>query len=449
MALTVPRHLFAFDTGTGKTPIGIELVRQKNVKTLVVAPLSVIKPAWITDVMKFAPDLKPLNLWKWKSRKPPFPQRAEFKQAKIVMINYESFRSVQERIQGLFQMVLIDESSNVKNHQAKITTAITEFCEDIPFVYLFSGCPAPNSLMEYFTQARIINPLVFGRYITHFRSKFFFCVDADTFKYALFKHMENELLDKIASIASRCKKHDVLDLPDRTFNIREISLSPEELKVYAEMKQHLVTEIREKQIEASTVAIKLMKLRQITAGFLYDEDKITERIGTSKLTELKNLLLEIGEDQVVIWTQFREEGDTISKMLTEMDRSFVRCDGSTTQDEKDVGIEAFINGDLQYIVAHPKSLAHGVTLVNCTYMIYFSISYSYEQHIQSQDRIYRYGQKNECSYYFLLATGSIDHVIYNALARKEKVSNAVLEHIQYFQLRKGGEQGGKGNLDLP
>ncbi|MBT8489907.1 MAG: ATP-dependent helicase, partial [Deltaproteobacteria bacterium] len=82
------------------------------------------------------------------------------------------------------------------------------------------------------------------------------------------------------------------------------------------------------------------------------------------------------------------------------------------------------------LIAHPMSMAHGVTLTSCSYMVYFSLSYSYEEHKQSQDRIYRMGQKNVCTYYYLMVPGSIDRIIYRTVIGKEKLETNIHQYIK-------------------
>ena len=75
----------------------------------------------------------------------------------------------------------------------------------------------------------------------------------------------------------------------------------------------------------------------------------------------------------------------------------------------------------------------GVTFTNCSYNIYYSQSYSYEEFKQSQDRIHRIGQINKCTYIMLQCNNTIDEKIYNCLQKKK---NAVDELYQEMILEK-------------
>ena len=84
--------------------------------------------------------------------------------------------------------------------------------------------------------------------------------------------------------------------------------------------------------------------------------------------------------------------------------------------------EKFKKNEVQVIIANPQTLKYGITFVNCKYAIYNSLSYSYDDYYQSRDRIYRYGQKSECTYYHLLSEDTIDEQIFRCLQNKHNNS---------------------------
>lgn len=468
VAANHPRWLFGWDTGTGKSLLGIELVRYWNVKTLVLTTLAIIEPAWLGDIRQFAPQIKAVNLWKHKGKKKKAFEQ-EIDRHQVCIINYESFRTHADLLaKHGFKMVIADESSKLKNPKSKITEKVTKFCKNMDFVYLLSATPAPNHLLEYFPQVSLLDASLLGRSYYICRNNFFYQSDYSGFKWSVKQNRKTEYLDKIASIMSVVRKEDVLDLPERTDNIRDVFLSAEEQRAYRDMAARLVIEIEE-GIEAGTIitaqsaAIKAMKLRQVTSGFVFDEEKAVHMFGkSSKLTALHELLEELGDQQAIIWTQFRHEAQLLfqelsigkgtgvpeqylftsiektSKIMYENDEipKAGMCNGLVSHNLKNQFIEDFKAGKSQYMIAHPASIGHGITLVNCATAIYYSLDHSHERHYQSRDRIYRKGQVNKCAYYYLMVPGSIDTVVFNSLQGKGKTETEVLQYIKGFSKAK-------------
>ncbi|MDY7032659.1 MAG: DEAD/DEAH box helicase [Thermodesulfobacteriota bacterium] len=427
-----PRYAFFHQTGTGKTITGIEIIKNKGVRALVVCPLSIIETAWMEeDINNFAPEIKAVNLWEYRkatSKRKKGILKKQVDSAQVGIINFESFKLMEkELIKMDFKTLIVDESQAAKEPKSAISKRLIVFADQVPYVYLLSGTPAPNSPLEYFCQIRMLDQGVFGSNYYSFRKKYSYQSGYGGFKWKMKKEMMPEFLEKLAQFSEVVRKEDVLDLPERTYRSREVNLSSKEMVAYKEMEANLLIEIDEEEISAANAAVKLGKLRQASSGFFYNEAKEGIQVGTSKLKELLKLLEEIGDSQVIIWTQFRYEADQISKALAE---KAVVVDGSIPQGQKIENIKDFKSGKVQYVIAHPKSMGHGQTLTNCSYSIDYSLSFSLELYEQSKDRIYRKGQKNRCTYYHLLAKNTVDATILDALSKKQKVADAILNHIR-------------------
>ncbi len=454
-ATLYPAWGFFDDTGTGKTRIGIEIIKHHGVKTLIVCPKSNMQSVWVEEIAKWAPELSKgtANLWNlWQKRLPKERIRYEMilRGCDVAIINYEGFKNQlpQIRLAG-FDMLILDESSKLRNPQAQVTKAMITYSDTVKYRYLFSGTPAPNTKQEYWSQVRIIDHNIFGNNFWAFRDRYFKQHPFIKFKWTFKKFdadkgldLEKEFFDKLKSISSHVNKKDVLDIPEQTFNIRLVELDKEEQRAYDEMKHTLVAEFENKEVVAANQAVKIMKLREITSGFLLRQDIVVNphrpeviSFGTSKLDELKELLEEIGDHQVIITVQFNHEAEQIEKLFWDTEggkfaeKKYGIINGSKSYSERENSRIGFQQGDIQYLIAHTKSLATGHNLQNCHYLISYSIDYSYENQKQVQDRIHRQGQVNPCSYYYLLAKGTIDEVIYRSLQGKKDTLQAVLNYI--------------------
>ena len=458
-----PRFGFWHDTGTGKTAAAIEIIRRHAVKTLVVCPISIIRCAWIEDLAKFWPEARPVNLWEARQKKNPYYHQA-LADCKIGIVNFETFSLMMKNheIQGAgFKLTIFDESSKLKNIKAQVTKRAIAWSDTQDYVYLLSGTPAPNSELEYWPQVRCLSPVLFGHSFYSWRARWCYPTGYENHVWKLRPESKPEFYKALAQVSEVVRREDVLDLPERTFNIREVTLDANEMQSYHEMKDAALLELLENQQDHDSISIvrpdmkkrhlmeldghvelrpiskikavnagaKLMKLREGTSGFYLDEEGRAHDVGASKLKELSDLLEEIGDHQVLIWFHFHHEGDQIERMLNSHG-TVGRVDGTIgNQNIKDQTVKNFQNGQNKYLLAHPASLGHGVTLTNCHYAIYFSLSHSLELHLQSQDRIYRKGQTKPCSYYFLVAKNTVDGVILKALERKKSVVDEVMNFI--------------------
>ena len=200
-------------------------------------------------------------------------------------------------------------------------------------------------------------------------------------------------------------------------------------------------------ITVPSTAAKLNKLNQVTSGFVIDTaatklNKAKRENGRTDFEpenyflsdfrhlELDKLLKEkVGDNQAIIWCNFHKEFEIVQAMLGDK----CRCAyGKVDITEKNINLKLFKEGKIQYLVANPASCDKGLTLTNAHFAIYFSMNYSYELYKQSIERIYGsiISQPNRCTYYIMMAKGTIDKTIFNTVQTKGDMSAAILEHLK-------------------
>ena len=177
-----------------------------------------------------------------------------------------------------------------------------------------------------------------------------------------------------------------------------------------------------------------MKLRQVTAGVLRDDEGDWHDAGDSKLQALADIAEQVGPaEPLLAWTMFRHEALRTVEALEAAGRTVELADGSVR--DVDGAVQRFISGEADAIVAHPATLGHGVTLVESggkpvRFVVYCSLDYSAERWQQSLDRVHRKGQREPVTYYVLEAADTLDHTIRQALERKQDASAAVLDALR-------------------
>lgn len=394
------------DTGTGKTIMGLEIAIHYK-KTLILCPLSVIETAWIDDCNQFYPHIKIINVWSNSKKK-----RIELlnNESDIFIMNYESFKILKnEIIDKNFDCLIIDESSIMKNMSSQNTNSILEMIDIIPHRFVLSGCPTPNHNSEIFPQIKLIDKDVFGNNYYGFLAKYFSQDMENPHRWFQTEENKQAYFQRLRNKSIFLSKNDCVDLPDKTFEVKNFSLHKEQKEYYNNMVQDIKDNINNWSKFEFTA--KLMKLREIVSGFVVTKENKIIEFETNKDVLLKTTIDEIGNKPIIVWCQFIYEVEKLAKKFNGIGLT------SKTKNRDDI-IRSFKNNEIKLLFAHPQLIGKGLTFVNCNYNIYYSLSFSYEEFKQSQDRIHRIGQKNKCTYIILQGENTIDSKIYNCLKRK-------------------------------
>lgn len=453
------------DCGTGKTAVGIDIYRRcrekvgssgayggrDGLKLLVVCPVSLIEGAWAEDIVKFS-EFKYLNCRK------DFPSATgragcAIHNNDIFIINYEAFIT-RKRFDPIVDflvsnpvMLICDESSRLKSHTSKTTKALHSIRSKCLYRIVMSGTPAPNSPVEYWGQMELIAPGVLHKNFFGFRNTYFHLQRGEQVQgqgafisktvmremvrkgwgYEITQANLEKMLTRMRPEIFHIRKEDCLDLPPQVDEIRYVDMTNEQSKTYRQMKRDLITEVQSHIITAEVALTKVMKMREILSGFVYtDRSEALPVPGANpKLLELANVIEEIGDKPVIIWCQFRWEMDRIRQMLSSQFSQNLVADMSGSQRDKDESIARFKSGAARFLIAHPRSAAHGLTFVNCSYQVFFSLAFSWEEYAQSRNRTHRIGQTMKCTYIHLLMRDTVDDGILAVLRKKEKMGNII------------------------
>ena len=442
------RYAFFYDTRTGKTPLSLaimydDIVANPSHKWLVVCPLILIENAWIPDAVEFIPEIKIVSC---HASTPAKRIERINSDANIYVTNTESFVKYREHFDKLHLTgCIIDESSDMKSPKSKVSKELVDFAQTLKRFYLLSGTPAPNGEQEYYMQLKAVDYYGIQQSYTQFKEHYFvnMSYNPQFEKLALRPDKKDELFSLIRQYALYVDKEDVLTTPGRTFHEVEFEMPPELKKHYNKLKNELYIELGDGlQITAPSTAAKLNKLNQVTSGFVIDTQAVKEnKFYNEDRTELYNLsgyrfaklidlLGEIGDEQVLIWANYKAEFKIIREALGDTCRCVY---GETSITEKNEAIRLFKEGKIQYLIANPASADKGLTLTNANISIYFSLNWSYELFKQSMERIYGdiKKQPKHCDYYVMIAKGTIDRVLYSdVLQGKGRASYAVLNHLK-------------------
>lgn len=461
MACNIKKYPLFADPGLGKTKIILDSIQRHkdlgivpNGKTIIAVKLPTIRTGWLEDAVKFT-NLKLVNLWipQCKNRRERLTELLNTP-ADAYVINHEGILVLKEElVRHQFAKVVIDESTILKgyhgDHKAikggQFGRAITEVAQYADWRVIMSGTPAPNSILDLWGQFKFLDPdgLLLEPSFNNYRETFMTALDLrqkanqwkkrtarDPVKWIPKPTAFTDVGKIINPLAFRAKIRDHLkDLPALTKSVREIRMTFEQLAAYEDMKKFLMVEIDETRISVELALTKLLKLRQITGGFIIDhKEEVHPLESNPKISELDYLLNEVipEEEKVVIYAQYQYEIELIKNRYK--DFGVVSVFGKNSSKTNLDNIDKFIKDpSIKVIILHPKSMAHGVTLTVSHYMIFFSISHSAEDNFQCVARIERASQKHPMFVYYLLCANSIDFDMYNTVILKNINQSKVID----------------------
>ncbi len=328
----------------------------------------------------------------------------------------------------------VDESTTIKNPKAKRTKNIISLSTLGKYRRILTGSPVTKSPLDLFTQCYFLDPFLLDHSSYYsFRTRYAVMRTANfngrSVQIVVGYHNLEELTEKLKAFSYRVLKDECLDLPPKTFMKRIIQLTPEQKRVYQQMKQTALAELNGKMVTTATVLVQLMRLHQITCGHFKADDGTTQEIKNNRIEELMDVLEEV-HGKVVIWAQYRYDIETIVEHIEKRfgDNSVVTYYGDTTEEERRKAIKA-IQGDkskIRFLVGTTQTGGYGITLTGASTMIYYSNGYDLEKRQQSEARIDRIGQKHPMTYIDLIAEDTIDEKIVKALRKKVNIANEIM-----------------------
>jgi SNF2 family DNA or RNA helicase len=357
----------------------------------------------------------------------------------ILIMNVEAFSTTKgmdfanKFLSAHRTLMAIDESTTIKTPTAKRTKNIIKLAASAKYRRIMTGSPVTKNPLDLYTQCDFLSPwlLDFTSYYA-FRNRYAEMKTLHMHGRQIpvvngFKNL-GELSDKLKSFSYRVLKEDCLDLPDKIFIKREISLTPDQRKLYDQMKKEAIAILKGKQSTTVNTLTQLMRLQQITCGHFTADDGATQPIPNNRITELMDVLEET-EGKAIIWAHYQYDITNIINAVSKKygKESIVDYYGLTPQENRQPNIKKFQDDPkCRFIVGTPSTGGYGITLTAANTVIYYSNGYDLEKRLQSEDRAHRIGQKKSVTYVDLMADDTVDEKIVQALRRKINIASEVL-----------------------
>ena len=456
IGITLDNAGLLMEQGCGKSLTAVAIAGRRYLdgqvkRVLVVAPLSVL-PVWqreFKDYADYPHDVRVLNssIEKRIAALAGFPDDV----LQVAVINYEAVWR-EEMFKALRKwhpdMIIADESQKIKGPSTKQSKGMHRLGEVAKYKLILTGTPVTASPMDFFSQYKFLDPDIFGKSYYAFRNRYA-VMGGYKNKQVVGYQNKDELIRKAHSIAYRITKAEALDLPETVDQELYCSLEHKANQYYQEMVNFNVAQIEAenkqgRQIIATNVLTRLLRLQQITGGFLPRDDNSGKQIQVSSAK--LNLLQDILEDvlgagkKVVIFARFIPEIHAIEDVARKIagDNSYYAITGAVGMEDRGKAVEEFQNNPaVKICIAQIQTAGLGITLTAADTGIFYSMDFSYANYDQAKARLHRIGQQNKVTYIHLLAQGTVDEKVYNVLKQKKSVADDVVDNWrQYFRVEE-------------
>jgi len=332
-------------------------------------------------------------------------------------------------------MVILDESTTIKNRTAARTKNILTVCLSAKYKRILTGSPVTKSPLDLYTQCEFLSPalLGFNNYFT-FRARYAVMdqirVGNDRFIHAPKYYVNLDELDaKLKAFSYRVRKDECLDLPEKIRLHHEVELTKDQRKTYDELKERAMAIINDDTVSYNNKLTELLRLHQVTCGFVKDDTGSVHKFDDCpKMEELLNII-ENTEGKVIIWANYVYNIENIMQTLEDKygKNSTVAIYGEVTTADRQTAVKRFQEDpECRFFVGNPSTGGYGLTLTAASYVVYFSNNFNLEVRQQSEDRAHRIGQKFSVTYIDIVAQKTVDKYILKALQGKIKLSAETL-----------------------
>ena len=447
------KEVFAYfmEMGTGKSKVLLDNVamlfdKGKINSVLIVAPKGVYKNWHDSEIPEHLVEHINKNVVLWKSlitKEQKIKLNSlfnnDFTKLQFLIMNVEALSTkkgldfARQFLNVKRALFAVDESTTIKNPSAKRTKNILGLSKLSKYRRILTGSPVTKSPLDLYTQCFFLDPFLLDHNSYYsFRTRYALMRTANfngrSVQVVVGYHNLGELSKKLEPFSYRVLKDDCLDLPPKTFMKRVIQLTPEQKRVYQQMKTSALAILNGKMVTTMNVITQMMRLQQITCGHFKADDGSMQNIKNNRITELMDVLEEV-EGKAIIWAHWRHDIDTIVESIEEQyPGSVVTYYGDTSTEDRQKAIKKIQDPEskVRFLVGTPQTGGYGITLTGASTMIYYSNGYDLEKRQQSEARIDRIGQKKPMTYIDIIAEDTIDEKIVKSLRKKVNIATEVM-----------------------
>ena len=320
-----------------------------------------------------------------------------------------------------YDMIILDESSSVKNHASKRFKALKRVFDDTHRMVLLTGTPASNGLLDLWSQIYLLDKgKRLGKTFTGFRNRYFMS-DFHGYTWSARKHARHQITNRIKDVCLSMQAVDYLSMPELIHTVHTFTLDSYTRSLYDEFKREFFLQLADEALTASSAAVLINKLIQFCNGAVYKEDKSYQILHDSKLDILAEIIEGLQGQPVLVAYNFKSDKERLLKKFPEAEL--------LTQDE--AVINRWNEGKIKLLIAHPASCGHGLNLQQGgNNIVWFGLNWSLELYNQMNARLYRQGQQHPVVIHHIIAENTVDEIIMQALKEKHITQEKIIEALK-------------------
>ena len=433
------RGLVLNEIGTGKTQSALwaadYLMRTRKIKkVLIVSPLSTLERVWADAIFKGFVHRKFVVLHGTSERRIKLlKQDVDF-----YIINHDGFGIIADRCHEMFDLVIVDEAAILRNPSTQRFKRFRKWLSKNPTIrlWLMTGTPTPNAPTDAWALAKLIDSPLATKTFTAFRDQVM--MQVSQWKYIPRPEALN-IVKYILQPAVRYMREECFDLPDTVIQTRSVALTPEQAKHYKQMLKHFITELAEEhrekgRITAVNEAVKLQKLVQIACGVAYGDNGENIYLDCTPRVNLVREIIEEAGEKVIVFVPLTGTLHMLEKELAKH-WSVAVVNGAVSSTQRNKIFHDFQNQkDPRVLIAHPATMAHGLTLTSASTIIWYGPINQNEQYTQANGRIERIGKRHVSNVIHIEAT-DLEQKMYERLRNKQQMQGLLLDLVKQQTMR--------------
>lgn len=354
-------------------------------------------------------------------------------------------------------MLVVDESTRIKNPKAKRTKKVVELGKLATARRILTGTPITKAPTDLFSQFDFLKPGLLGTtsYAAFVAEHAVLLEPGSPQMQAIMRKLAGKVrgvpqvvatddngnklwknLDKLSDMivphSYRVRKDECLDLPPKVYKVVPFQLEPKQRAVYDKLKEdyHYVHDSEDMglmDMKFEAIAART-KLKQVTSGFVnvFGEPQLIDPKENPRMAAFKEVIEDI-QGQFIVWAIYEEEINQILAALEEQGLRVVSYYGKTKKEAREKAIDDFQAGLVDVFVGHAAAAGIGLTLTKAETAVYYSCDYDNEKRMQSEDRNHRIGTVNSVLYIDLIAEDTVDEDVHRSLMVKSALADTIID----------------------